>query len=155
MKLFIRGMGVGMLITTLIVAIAYGISGSNINDSEIRRRAEALGMTKRSDTIFTTHSPQEDDISAQAVDVSAQAASPSAVTETTEGGQEQVYTLLVRSGESSYTICKRLEDAGLINSAVEMDSYMRKKNYQRKVQIGEFQIEKGMTYEQIADKIAK
>lgn len=46
MKNFVRGMGVGILVTTLVFAIAFMLKGNDISDDEIRQRAKALGMVE-------------------------------------------------------------------------------------------------------------
>ena len=71
LKYYLRGLGIGIAITTLILAISYNING-RMSDSEIIRRAKELGMvmaTEESDDLFnkpagedtTTKSPDETD----------------------------------------------------------------------------------------------
>ncbi len=58
-------------------------------------------------------------------------------------------SIVVNPGDGSYTVCKRLEEAGLIASAVDFDKYMSEKGYDKKLQVGTFQISKGTEPEEI------
>ncbi len=43
-KYYLRGLGVGIVITTLILLIVFNTTGKNISDEEVVARAKALGM---------------------------------------------------------------------------------------------------------------
>ena len=60
-------------------------------------------------------------------------------------------TIVVKSGESSYTICQKLEQAGLINSASDFDTYLYLNGYDRKLRAGSFVIPADASQESIAD----
>ena len=52
LKYYLRGLGIGVLVTTIILTIA-GNKGNKISDEEIKRRAEKLGMVmKEEQTLF-------------------------------------------------------------------------------------------------------
>lgn len=57
MRNFIRGMGVGILIATIVFATAYMLVGKEISDDEIRSRAKSLGMVEKDQTVIR---PKED-----------------------------------------------------------------------------------------------
>ena len=63
---------------------------------------------------------------------------------------EELCIISVNPGDGSLTICKRLEEAGLITSATAYDSYMNEKGYDKKLQVGTFKIPKGTEPEEIA-----
>lgn len=44
LKYYLRGLGLGVIFTTVILAISFGIHGKEISDEEIVSRAEKLGM---------------------------------------------------------------------------------------------------------------
>lgn len=58
MKNFIRGCGTGILVATLILAIAYMLTDNTVSDSEIIARAKKLGMVEADETIIKQ--PQEE-----------------------------------------------------------------------------------------------
>ena len=68
-------------------------------------------------------------------------------------GEETVTILIVR-GDSSYTVSRRLEEAGLVESAGEFDSYLVNNGYSKTVRTGTYQIPLNATWEEIAKMIA-
>lgn len=73
-------------------------------------------------------------------------ASPAAVTETV--------TIRIVRGDSSYTVSRRLEEAGLVDSASEYDAYLVDNGYSKTIRTGTYQIPVGATWEEIAKMIA-
>lgn len=71
-----------------------------------------------------------------------------------ESGEETV-VLVIRSGESSWTVSKNLVTLGLIDDAAAFDSFLSRGGYDKSIHTGEFKIAKGATFEEIAKIIAK
>ena len=71
-----------------------------------------------------------------------------------ESGEETV-VLVIRSGESSWTVSKNLVTLGLIDDAAAFDSFLSRGGYDKSIHPGEFKIAKGATFEEIAKIIAK
>lgn len=63
------------------------------------------------------------------------------------GGTKSV---TIVSGDSSYTVAKKLETAGAVSSASAYDTYLCERGYDKKLRPGTFQIPVGATEEQIA-----
>lgn len=59
-------------------------------------------------------------------------------------------TIQVMRGEGSYTVCKRLEEAGIISSASEFDTFLCQNGYDKKIRAGTFEIPEDADSEQIA-----
>ena len=59
-------------------------------------------------------------------------------------------TVQVRKGEGSYTVCKRLEEAGVIVSASEFDTFLCQNGYDKKIRAGTFEIPTSAGQEEIA-----
>lgn len=59
-------------------------------------------------------------------------------------------SITIVSGDSSYTIAKKLEAAGVVSSASTYDTYLCERGYDKKLRAGTFQIPAGATDEQIA-----
>lgn len=59
-------------------------------------------------------------------------------------------TITVSGGMSSETISSLLENAGLVDSASEFNSFLVQNGYDKKLETGSFDITGGMTYEEIA-----
>ncbi len=71
-----------------------------------------------------------------------------------ESGNETV-VLVIRSGESSWTVSKNLVTLGLIDDASAFDSFLSRGGYDKSIHTGEFEISKGASFEEIAKIIAK
>lgn len=91
-----------------------------------------------------------------------QAASPTQSPETTSTPeaatlvqQGESVTIQIASGDSSFTVCKKLVEAGLIESANEFDSYLCRNGYDKSIRAGSFEIPIGAGEEEIAKIILK
>lgn len=194
LKYYLRGLGIGIVVTALIMSIAAGGKKEILSDEEIKARARELGMTEESTLLEAslagdeasaenelpdgseadetveaeaTPVPEEgaaEDDSAQvetdgqesadteeALDTEEEAAS-NAEEETSEQAaeQEEIVIIQVKSGEGSYTVCQRLEEAGLIVSASEFDTFLYERGYDKKIHAGTLEIPADADPEQIA-----
>ena len=79
---------------------------------------------------------------------------PVPVSEDTEGGRKSLNTgdveITVVSGDGSYTVAKRLAEAGVVSSAAEFDEFLCKNGYDRKIATGKHVIPAQCSYERIA-----
>lgn len=64
------------------------------------------------------------------------------------------YQLTVSPGSSSYPVCQKLEEMGLIDSAQKFDDYLIEHGYANRISVGTHSLKKGMTYEEIAVAIS-
>lgn len=71
-----------------------------------------------------------------------------AVTEATDNQQEVTVTIV--SGDSSYSVAKKLADAGIVLTAESYDAYLCANGYDKKLRTGTFTIPKTASDEQIA-----
>lgn len=214
LKYYLRGLGIGIVVTALIMSIAAGGKKETLSDKEIMERARALGMTetgtlleeslaggnasgdedfKDEDALNTdeelldsgdeasaenelpdgpeadetveaeaTPMPEEGavDDSAQvetsadteeALDTEEEAASNAEEENADESAeQEEIVIIQVKSGEGSYTVCQRLQEAGLIASASEFDTFLYERGYDKKIHAGTLEIPADADPEQIA-----
>lgn len=68
---------------------------------------------------------------------------------------DKVVEVQIVSGDSSYSISKRLEEEGLVDNAAEYDQYLCDNGYDRKLNVGIYKITIGMTEEEIAKIITR
>lgn len=68
--------------------------------------------------------------------------------------ERETITIVIVRGDSSYTVSRRLEEAGLIESAREYDSYLVDNGYSKTIRTGTYRIPLDATWEEIADIIA-
>ena len=69
--------------------------------------------------------------------------------------ENEVVTLVIKSGETSWSISKALYELGVLEDASGFDSFLCQNGYDKTIRIGEFKISKNLTYEEIAKIIAR
>jgi hypothetical protein len=62
-------------------------------------------------------------------------------------------TLSIVSGDSSYSVAKKLEAAGFVDSAADYDRYLCSNGYDKKIHTGTYTISAGESGQEIAEKI--
>lgn len=180
MKNFVRGMGIGILITTLVFSIAYMLIGNKMSDDEIRERAAKLGMVEQDTTVVKSR----ENADVQLTDGTNQAAEPDDTSllppsdETTEiltpyattdpdntgaiqqndipvnaSGNENAVLVQIGRGQDGITISQILQQAGVITDATDFNRYLSDNHYQLDILWGEFWLEKNMEYDAIVKKI--
>lgn len=179
-KYFVRGLGIGIIFGALIMLAAYMTSGKgSISDDEVIKRAQELGMVKQSEYVLESDVTSEETTAEQTTEAATEkvtteappttekateaATTEAATTEkaTTEAATTEAATtehsdtttkatIKVSGGMSSETISSLLEDAGLVDSASEFNSFLVQNGYDKKLETGSFDITGGMTYEEIA-----
>lgn len=260
LKYYLRGLGIGIIVTALIMGIAAGGKKQVLSDEEIRERARELGMVEESTVLADTvagqsanaasgpgieankpeksevptppektpqpegeaeKTPSGEDDEASPTAAAEKTAVPSAektpgsktenspvpsaekVTEpkaslalgeenepeslpassvSPDAGKEDIQasppaptpeastpteaspevsaasqsgSIQINSGEGSYTVSVRLQEAGLISSASEFDRYLFQNGYDRKIRTGVFEIPAGADLEKIAKIITR
>lgn len=224
LKYYLRGLGIGIVVTTLIVGIAAGNRTETLSDAEVRQRAEELGMVEASGVLAddvpsaedvaqeemqqepdnnheSTAAPEKEGEPRAAESAPAPTAEPTSVPEATEepvkeaeptpepvketpvpvaenAREENVSTqeeskespkpeaviqkqeteetsgktvvVTVKSGDGSYSVCKKLEEAGLIESAAAYDTYLYERGYDKRIIAAAHEIPVDADEEQIA-----
>lgn len=210
LKYYLRGLGIGIIVTALIMSIAAG-GKETLSNEEIKERAIALGMVEEgtlledaqaalntlenSETEDKVEEPQNPEENGTPEEVPEQSETPEPkgtpepeeapkqsgneaseeipeqsetpkpeetpepeVIVETEGiwqpdedrTDEESVTVQVMRGDGSYTVCKRLEEAGIIASASEFDTFLCQNGYDKKIRAGTFEIPGNADPEQIA-----
>ena len=221
LKYFLRGLGIGIAVTTIILAISHN-ANRRMSDSEVIERARELGMTyttptqesssdngasqedtqesdsmtkestkesdetssdeESSDDISsgepssseneseTETSTEEEASSAQETSSVRETTTAQPVTETTtpqetttqetqtetenvtepEAGTVVTYTLTIASGMSSNTVCEMLKRAGIIENPADFDNFLVGNGYADRIRVGSFEVNSGMSYEELA-----
>ncbi|MBM7604700.1 hypothetical protein JOC75_002703 [Metabacillus crassostreae] len=65
------------------------------------------------------------------------------------------YNVTIKDGMTTSEVSDALELNGIIESSKEFDQFLISKNYHTKVQLGTFEVKKGMTFAQLADVITR
>lgn len=173
LKYYLRGLGIGILVTAAILTIVYHTKGS-MSDSQIKKRAEQLGMVMASteeDTLFA-QTTQADTTIGETGTISVE--ETTTVVETTEAVTEASTektteaptvaptepaaaeaVLTISPGMYSESVSAELVRLGIITNQKEFNSYLVNNGYAERIQTGDFKIKADMSYDEIARIITK
>lgn len=181
LKFYLRGLGIGIVVTALLLSLS-ARNQSDLTDEEIKARAAELGMveqkvlsdisTPKQEVAEATKPTKEPVVTAEpeaepteepiteptAEPTQAPEAEPEAtVTQAPQepSDQSEVITLTIVSGETSWSISQALYEAGVVESASDFDTYLCQNGYDKTIRTGTFEISKSATYDEIAKKIAR
>lgn len=200
LKYYLRGIGIGMLVTALILSISY-LNHNKMSDEEVKKRAKELGMVEstslieasavlssdsgevavttkaptpepeKTETPTPTPEPTEEPTpepteapTPEPTEAPTPAPTPEAETETPEGpedpdsigkettnqGSSSTVTVRINSGDSSVTVARAVEEAGLVASAADFDSFLCANGYDKRLHVGTYEIPYDLTYAEMA-----
>lgn len=121
---------------------------STANEKDVKQDASVQENTEQ-DTVSTTETKSSEESSQKESD-SAQASTEN---KDTDQNKEKV-TLTIEGGASSYPVCQRLQELGMIDSAEEFDSYLVEQGYASRIRVGTHTLKKGMSFYEIAEAIS-
>lgn len=178
-KYFLRGLGVGIIFASIVCLMAFqGEVSGQMTDAEIIERAKKLGMTEPENQIGdllkekentseqeTSKPDSEDAASSQKETIEKESATEQEQTteeeKTTEKNAEdeksskkETVELTIERGASSYPVCQRLQELGMISDASEFDTYLVENGYASRIRVGTHRLKKGMSYAEIAEAIS-
>ena len=131
-KYFLRGLGAGILLATIVLFAVYSYRYS---DSKIIQRAKELGM------VYDSKEQDADD---------EKPASAAAVTGENTGDSIKV---TIPSGTKATTLAQELENLKVVESAEDFKNFLIENNYTHRLLSGEFYLNAGMSYEEIISVI--
>jgi len=73
----------------------------------------------------------------------------------TDSSSDETITVKITDDDSSVSVAKKLEKAGLVESATEFEGYISNMDKADKIQSGSFEIKKGSSFEEILNTITK
>ncbi len=179
-KWFLRGLGVGIVVTALLLCVTYRSSSENTN---VIKQARELGMVFPKEE--TTDTKAEVEKMAQEVkDNPVSKPAVSAVSKSAVGADTKVpdekdkkakkkledskkdlknasafqkgkTTFVVRSGLYSSSVSREMEEAGIIDDADEFNAYLINKGYGKRVRSGTYKIPEGADFDTIAKIITR
>ena len=191
LKYYLRGLGIGIVVTAVIMMAALG-NKQPMTDEEVIARAKELGMIENSVLTDiadkdkeTVSKPQQDEN--QDTEQDAQQDENSDIQQDTQQDEnpdenedeeimveepsepeadvtepvepepsgEGTMTITVVGGDSSWTVSKRMEEAGLIESAKDFDNHLCSYGYDKRISVGTYEIRANATYEEMAKIITR
>ncbi len=158
LKYYLRGLGIGILVTALIMGFTTRDSRP-LTDAEIKAVAAELGMVE-SDSLRLADLPQDQTAEPAKEPEPTPEATPESSGEpakepetTPESGTD--ISVTVSAGSGSRTVCNRLEEAGVITDAAEFDKYLCDQGYSKRICVGTFEIPADASWEEIAKIITR
>jgi len=169
LKYYLRGLGIGIFVCAFILSLTIDHQ-PQMSDQDIMNRAKELGMienvklaekaqnqeeTEEEVIIEEVADIEEEVITEEVADIEEEVITEEEVIEEViETEEAELFQLDVIPGDSSYSVSKRLEEAGIILSAKELDAYLCENGYDKKIRVGTHQINRLATFEEIANEIA-
>ena len=151
LKYYLRGLGIGIIVTTLVLMVAFSGKKEKLSDQEIMQRAEQLGMVMADEGQTETGTEENTGTEAQP-ETEQDVQNTEAGTE--ENADENTVAFTVKSGESSDTVAFNLYKAGLVDDATAFNRYMISKGYDSRLRTGDFKIRSGASYDEILKVLA-
>lgn len=195
LKYYLRGLGVGILFSTIILSVTFKASSKEkadkvtsntesstsgtetANGDDGIKDLEDLLVPSAAPSITPTVTPTEEDTSDKETTDTFSEAPSVPPTETPleeekdesnpveadqsddlkEQNEESKDYIIVRieEGMTSEEVASILYNYGIIEDKNDFNTYMKKNNYSRIINIGDFKIAKNATYEQITDLIVE
>ena len=107
-KYYLRGLGLGILATVLILAISGNVKKEKLSDQEIINRAEALGM------VMVDDSETEEDLEIKKIQKYKKMILKIKVKLNQESEQLESYTINIEIGTVCREIAEELYEAGMV-----------------------------------------
>lgn len=172
LKYYLRGMGIGIIVTTIILAISFSQREVEISDEQVMVRAAALGMvmpeekdtppekesefsteTEREQTLEPTQAQEKEE-----AEGTEETASWNPKADQADGAEEPtadggVYRLEIRKGDVCRVVCERLEENGVIDNAEALRTHLFQLGYANSISVGEYDVPYGLSMEQVAEII--
>lgn len=127
-----------------------GEEGSEPTDTSEPRESEMPENPEDADSSDSTESSTPEPTPA-----SSPSPSPDpVVTDSPTSEPAETVTIVISGGDSSYTVSRKLVEAGLVEDAREFDAYLVDNGYSRTIRTGTYRIPVDASWEEIADIIA-
>ena len=167
LKYYLRGLGIGVFVSVIVMTVAFG-NRKPMTDEEIKARAKELGMIENSvladmnkEDVQDTEDIKEPENTQDTEDIKEPENTQDTEDEedqkpqTPENSNEGTITITVVGGDNSWTVSKRMEEAGLIESAKDFDTHLCRYGYDKKISVGSYKIPVTATHEEMAKILTK
>lgn len=68
--------------------------------------------------------------------------------------KDKTVTITIKGGSTSFPVCQKLQELGVIKDATDFDNYLIKNGYANRIRVGTHTLTIGMSYEEIAIAIS-
>ena len=168
LKYYLRGLGVGIVVTAIILTIANHL-GNKMSDEDIIKRAGKLGMVmKEEQPLFpekNTEPATAEETTTEVLPETKTEATTEVPTEPeteatteaptepeTEAPQPQYVTatITITRGMYSEAVSQAMQNEGLIDNWVDFNNYLSANGYSERLQTGSYTMNSEMSYQEMA-----
>ena len=174
LKYYLRGLGTGILVTTLILFIAYSYRDVGVKEKDTDKDNKTnveQSSTSDDEKNSTSESSSSTEESSSSEETTPEATTPEETTtpeattpeettpeETTVAppvvdDTNTVVEFTIYSGYTSWDVAMILEQTGVVESAADFDYYLAVNGYDYRISTGVYTVKIGATYEEIAEMI--
>lgn len=150
LKYYLRGAGIGIIISTFIFSISLLFYQPSMSEADIKKEAEKLGMVVQ-ETKLKENEFQKEQNSEQNKKASAANEKSNETTDASEEKKGENVIVTVNTGDSSAVVCVHLQESGLIDNANAFDAFLSQQNMDHLILPGEYTIPEGSSYLEIAE----
>jgi hypothetical protein len=152
LKYYLRGFGLGIILTMVIMMIITHSSRQELSNAEIIEKAEKLGMqmaeqNSESEKVPEKELEKETETKTETETETETDSVPAPVVEN--------ISIVVNQGDSSDAVAGKLQSAGLVENAKAFNQFLIERKYDGILLTGTFVIPKGATTEEIAAILIK
>lgn len=180
LKYYLRGLGIGIIVTTIILVSCFSMQKPKMTDAQIIEKASQLGMIMpEQDSVVAaetettepeeTQQKNEQQVAAEEAQQETeqqtevpkeqeteetQQDAPSEDTENAESeepAQQEPFTLVVNRGDVCRTMCENLAANGVIDDSEGLRKYLSEVGYASFISAGTYQIPYHASYEEITN----
>ena len=168
LKYYLRGLGIGIVVTAVIMGVSAEKQKPVMTDEQIISRAKELGMVEQEgilaeiagESVAAVDQTEEEkaETPKQEEEKAEMPKTETADQETAKQETVQKTASVVVSiypGEGSYTVSRKLAALGLVESADIYDKFLCQNGYDKKLCTGNYTITEGATADEIARILTK
>ena len=168
LKYYLRGLGIGIVVTAVIMGVSAERQKPVMTDEQIIARAKELGMVEQEGILAEiagesvvavdqteeakAEAPEQEEVKAETPKTETadqETAKPETVQKTSS------VVVSIYPGEGSYTVSRKLAALGLVESADIYDKFLCQNGYDKKLCTGNYTITEGATADEIARILTK
>ncbi len=116
-----------------------------VSTEEVKENKEETDLTETSTEVEDTASNDDSSTDNSAL---------SDNTDNSNNSGNETVEITIDRGSSSYPVCQKLQELGVIDNASEFDDYLIENGYASRISVGTHKINKGMDYKTIAELIS-
>ena len=180
LKYYLRGLGIGIIVTTIILVSCFSMQKPKMTDAQIIEKASQLGMIMpEQDSVVAAETEttepeetqqkneqqlaaeeaqqeteQQTEVPKEQATEETQQDAPSEDTENAESeepAQQEPFTLVVNRGDVCRTMCENLAANGVIDDSEGLRKYLSEVGYASFISAGTYQIPYHASYEEITN----